>query len=238
MKNAGNTIIAFLSAIIVAIVALVACSPTSDSSSSTSAPSSSLTGTWERSCYSANDEDGAVWDPVRLYGKQEVVITSDTLTSTTTGFTDSNCAIEIGTVVVTGKYLIGDDVEVYPVKEAEDFDLAKVSATRAGLYQLAISITPKSATAVEYLKGSNNADPFYGYIKIPLESCQYEGWALNQATSVTQCHSFEPYNTSDIRYTTDQKAFAVFQVSGNQLLFEVKNDAYPTYFGLNSFNRK
>ena len=71
--------------------------------------------------------------------------------------------IEIGTVVVTGKYLVGDDVEVYPVKEAEAFDLAKVSATRAGLYQLSVAITPKSATAVEYLKGSNNDDPFYGY---------------------------------------------------------------------------
>ena len=96
MKNTGITIILFLSTIIVAIVALVACSPTSDSSSSSSTPSSSLTGTWERSCYSANynEEDNAVWDPVRLYGKQEVVITSDTLTSTTTGFTDANCSTE------------------------------------------------------------------------------------------------------------------------------------------------
>ncbi len=166
MKSTGLTLLAILSSVLAAIVTLVACSPTSDSSSSSSAPSSSLTGTWARDCYSANynEEDNAVWDPVRLYGKQEIVITSDTLTSTTTGFTDSNCAIEIGTVVVTGKYLVGDDVEVYPVKEAEAFDLAKVSATRAGLYQLSVAITPKSATAVEYLKGSNNDDPFYGYI--------------------------------------------------------------------------
>ena len=233
MKNTGITIIVFLSAIIVAIVALVACSPTSDSSSSNSASSSSLTGTWERNCYPANyDEVDGFWgSPVQLYGKQEVVITSETLTSTTTGFTDANCSTEIGTVIVTGKYLLGNDVEVYPVKEAEVFDLAKVSAQRAGLYQLGVSITPKTSDAVAQLKDGY-------YVNIPLGGCKYEDWKIDQATSVTQCHSFEPNATSDIRYTTDQKAFAVFQVSGNQLLFEVKNDAYPTYFGLNSFTRK
>ena len=142
---------------------------------------------------------------------------------------DANCSTEIGTVIVNGKYLLGDDVEVYPVKEAEVFDLAKVSAKRAGLYQLAVSITPKTSDAVAQMEGG---------FHVPLTTCQSEDWKLNQATSVTQCHSFEPNATSDIRYTTGQKAFAVFQVSGNQLLFEVKNDAYPTYFGLNSFTRK
>ncbi len=232
MKNTGFALLAILSSVLAAIVTLVACSPTSDSSSSTSAPSSSLTGTWERSCYPANyDEEYGEWGwPVKIYGKQEVVITSETLTSATTGFTDANCSTEIGTVIVTGKYLLGDDVEVYPVKEAEVFDLAKVSAQRAGLYQLDVSITPKTSDAVAQLKDGY-------YVDIPLRDCKYEDWKLDQATSVTQCHSFEPYNTSDIRYTTDQKAFAVFQVSGNQLLFEVKNNAYPTYFGLNSFTR-
>jgi len=233
MKNTGFALLAILSSVLAAIVTLVACSPTSDSSSSTSAPSSSLTGTWERSCYPANyDEEYGEWGwPVKIYGKQEVVITSETLTSTTTGFTDANCSTEIGTVIVTGKYLLGDDVDVYPVKEAEVFDLAKVSAQRAGLYQLDVSITPKTSDAVAQLKDGY-------YVDIPLRDCKYEDWKLDQATSVTQCHSFEPYNTSDIRYTTDQKAFAVFQVSGNQLLFEVRNDAYPTYFGLNSFTKR
>ena len=146
MKNTGFALLAILSSVLAAIVTLVACSPTSDSSSSTSAPSSSLTGTWERSCYPANyDEEYGEWGwPVKIYGKQEVVITSETLTSTTTGFTDANCSTEIVTEIVTGKYLLGDDVEVYPVKEAEVFDLAKVSAQRAGLYQLDVSITPKT----------------------------------------------------------------------------------------------
>ena len=206
MKNTGFALLAILSSVLAAIVTLVACSPTSDSSSSTSAPSSSLTGTWERSCYPANyDEEYGEWGwPVKIYGKQEVVITSETLTSTTTGFTDANCSTEIGTVIVTGKYLLGNDVEVYPVKEAEVFDLAKVSAQRAGLYQLDVSITPKTSDAVAQLKDGY-------YVDIPLRDCKYEDWKLDQATSVTQCHSFEPYNTSDIRYTTDQKAFAVFK---------------------------
>ena len=162
MKNTGFALLAILSSVLAAIVTLVACSPTSDSSSSTSAPSSSLTGTWERSCYPANyDEEYGEWGrPVKIYGKQEVIITSETLTSTTTGFTDANCSTEIGTVVVTGKYLLGDDVEVYPVKEAEVFDLAKVSAKRAGLYQMNVSITPKTSDAVQYLKGTNPNEPF------------------------------------------------------------------------------
>jgi hypothetical protein len=234
MRNTGITIILFLSTIIIAIVALVACSPTSDSSSSSSTPSSSLTGTWERSCYSANYDEEYNWlnDPVRLYGKQEVVITSETITSTTTGFTDSNCTIEVGTVIVTSKYLIGDGVEVYPVKEAEAFDLAKVSATKAGLYQMNVSITPKTVDAVNYLSGQSYP------ILDPLDACSYEDWTLNKETTITGCHSFEPYNASNYHNTVDQKAFAVFQVSGNQLLFEVRNDAYPTYFGLNSFTKR
>ena len=233
MRNKGLVVLVFLSTVLVSIVTLVSCSPTSDSSSSSSSTSSSLTGTWERKCYVANyDESYGSWGgPVPLYGLQEVIITSETLTSTTKGFTDANCSTEIGTVIVTSKYLLGDDVEVYPVKEAEVFDLAKVSAKRAGLYQMDVSITPKTSDAVAQMKDGY-------YVDIPLRNCKYEDWKLNQATSVTQCHSFEPYNTSDIRYTTDQKAFAVFQVSGNQLLFEVKNDAYPTYFGVNSFTRK
>ena len=246
MRNTGLTILVFLSTALVSIVTLVSCSPTSDSSSSSSSTSSSLTGNWERSCYSANyDEVDGFWgSPVKIYGKQEVIITSETLTSTTTGFTDANCSTEIGTVVVTGKYLLGDDVEVYPVKEAEVFDLAKVSAKRAGLYQMNVSITPKTSDAVQYLKGTNPNEPFYGRTYSPLESCQYEGWNLNQQKDVTSCHDFGSYYegtyfpSSDYRVTEDRKAFAVFQVSGNQLLFEVKNDAYPTYFGLNSFTRK
>ena len=73
-------------------------------------------------------------------------------------------------------------------------------------------------------------------LKEPLAAlCGYEVWGMDNPTDVTSCHEF---SSDNYRHTTDQKAFAVFQVSGNQLLFEVKNNEYPTYFGLNSFTRK
>ena len=245
MKNTGFALLAILSSVLAAIVTLVACSPTSDSSSSTSAPSSSLTGTWERSCYAANVSDSEYgWnDLVRIYGKQEVIVTGDTFKSTTTGYLDTNCENDIGNVVVSGKYMLGDNVEVYPVKEAEIFDLAKVQATRAGLYQMKIIITPTDERSVQYLDEMTvNTEGLVliqdyknSALKEPLAAlCGYEVWGMYKPTDVTSCHEF---SSDNYRHTTDQKAFAVFQVSGNQLLFEVKNDAYPTYFGLNSFTR-
>ena len=171
-------------------------------------------------------------------------MSGDTFKSITTGFLDSNCENNIGNVVVSGKYILGDNVQVYPVKEAEIFDLAKVQATRAGLYQMKVIITPTDERSVQYLDemtvNTEGLTLIQDYknssLKEPLAAlCGYKVWGMDNPTDVTSCHEF---SSDNYRHTTDQKVFAVFQVSGNQLLFEVKNNEYPTYFGLNSFTRK